>query len=337
MRVDVTETNVGGIGGGNAINGLQVQCRGCDEHPGVADDDEWVTVTEDYNQSPVYLQAGLTAAVNRPQATKADGSPVEWRAVVQGPTGLARVAVDFTAGPATSDGTTGGDDPPRLAGYDVANTDFFEDLNPFIRGENRDFGRVDPRAVIEGRRGLGNLDTLVLADDPLPGYTGRYGGGGDGTPGGGPTPDSTFSGSASVPGASAGLPGTFEDHPFTIKRNEGNAKVTVRIDWELAANDFDMFLFKVESNGDETQVGESATVGGESDFEQIVLENPAPGDYVIRVDNYASADPRYTGSIDFEAAPGGGQEVNTGAYTVAEKDVWIRRSPTSRAAAATSS
>ncbi len=130
MRVDITETNVGGVGGGNLINGLKIQCRGCDEHVGVTEDDEWVTVTEDFNQSPVYLQSGLTAAVNRPQAIKADGSPVEWRALVEGPTALARMQIDFTSGPATSDGGTAGDDPPRLAGYNVANTDFFDDLDP---------------------------------------------------------------------------------------------------------------------------------------------------------------------------------------------------------------
>jgi Ca2+-binding RTX toxin-like protein len=231
--------------------------------------------------------------------------------------------VDFTSGPATSDGGTAGDPAPRSAAYDVANTDFFDDLDPFIPGETRDFSQVDPREVIQGRQGLGGLDSLVLADDAMPGYTGRYGGGGDGTPSGGPTPDSTFEGRVSVPGAGEQVPGTYEEHPFTIKRNEGNARVTVRIDWEFDVNDFDMTLRKVESNGDHTVVGESASAQGSTNFEQIVLENPAPGDYVVHVDNWASADPRYTGSIKFEPKPGGGQEINTGAFSVAEKDAWM--------------
>jgi hypothetical protein len=323
MRVDVTETNVNGVGGGNAVNTLAIQCQGCDEHPGVTDDDEWVTVTEDYNQSLVYLQSGLTAAVNRPQATRADGSPVAWRAVVSGPIAAARFQVHFTSGPASTDGATGGDDPPRLAGYDIANTDFFEDLNPHIAGENRDFNRIDPRDVIEGRRGLGSLDTLVLADDPLPGYTGRYGGGGSGTPGGAPTVDSQFQGTASVPGAGSDAPGTFEDHPFTIKRNDANARVTVRIEWDVQQNDFDMYLYRVESNGDLTPVGDSASEQGTTDFEQIVVENPAPGEYVVRVQNFAAADPRYRGTIKFDPAPKGEEATNTGAYTVAEKNTWM--------------
>ena len=79
--------NVQGIGTGMAT--LKVQCRGCDQHVGVAEDDEWVTVAEDFNQSRLYVQAGVTAAVNRPEALKADGTPVEWRAVVNGPTAVA--------------------------------------------------------------------------------------------------------------------------------------------------------------------------------------------------------------------------------------------------------
>ena len=82
MRVDATAANIQGIGTGTAA--MAIQCRGCDEHPGVTDDDEWVTVSEDYNQSPLYAQAGITVAVNRPQAFKADGTPIEWRAVISG-------------------------------------------------------------------------------------------------------------------------------------------------------------------------------------------------------------------------------------------------------------
>ena len=68
MRVDATATNLQGVATG--IASMAIQCRGCDEHPGVADDDEWVTVSEDYNQSPLYAQAGITVAVNRPQAVQ---------------------------------------------------------------------------------------------------------------------------------------------------------------------------------------------------------------------------------------------------------------------------
>ena len=118
----------------------------------------------------------MTAAVNRPQAVKADGSPVEWRAVVNGPTAVSTMSIDFTSGPASTDGSTGGDEPPVARGYDVANTDFFGDLNKAIPNTDERFGAVNPRDVIAGTQSLTGLKSLVLADDALPGYTGPYGG-----------------------------------------------------------------------------------------------------------------------------------------------------------------
>jgi hypothetical protein len=183
MRLDVTVTNLQGIATNTAT--LKVQCRFCDDHVGVADaaSNEWVTVAEDYNQAPTraqllngvvtYYQAGLTAAVNRPQAIARSGRAIEWRAVV-GSAPAARLDVEFSRGPATADGASRGDKAPRLVPYNVANTDFFEDLNRFIADPSERLQEIDPRAVAAGSASLSHLDTLVLADDPLPGYTGLY-------------------------------------------------------------------------------------------------------------------------------------------------------------------
>ena len=89
MRIDITQPNVQGVQPGALVHQLRVQCKGCDRHPGVEEDDEWVTVTEDYNQSGTYAQAGITAAVNDPQPSGKDGKPVQWRAVVDNPAGPA--------------------------------------------------------------------------------------------------------------------------------------------------------------------------------------------------------------------------------------------------------
>ncbi|MDX6583698.1 MAG: hypothetical protein QOI10_2882 [Solirubrobacterales bacterium] len=334
MQVNVVAQNIQGVGTGSSH--LELQCQGCDEHPGVDPDaDEWVTVAEDYNQSPLYLQSGVTTSINRPQATKPDGSAVEWRAVLSGDilgvvslpnpgSVVASMDVDYKQGPASTDGATGGDDPPKLAGYDVANTDFFGDLNRFIEDPAKRFGTVDPHAVIDGTQSLDGLGSLVLADDALPGYTGDFAE--QAQPSGPPTADFTFDGTVSAPGAGEGLPGTYEEFPFTIGPNDGNGKVTVRIDWDLDANDFDMFLYKVESNGDLTEVASSATAGGASNFEQMSLDNPAAGDYVIHVDNWAAADPRFAGAATFDPPSGGPAataDVGTGDYSVAEKNAWL--------------
>lgn len=200
MRVDVTVPNVQGISSGS--HSLEIQCKGCDQHRGTTytnpanTNDKWIVVQEDYNQSNLYAQAGLTATVNYPQATQPDGTPVQWRAVVatrtswvlqvagvfippngkspESHTPVATMNVDFTSGPASIDGGTAAveEQPPELRAYDVANTDFFDDLNRYIPGKRDKFQEVDPHRVLSGEKSLSDLDTLVLADNPLPGsYT----------------------------------------------------------------------------------------------------------------------------------------------------------------------
>ena len=326
MQVNVLVQNLQGVSTGSAS--LAVQCRGCDEHPGVDPSAEWVTVAEDYNQASTYAQAGVTVAINRPQAIKSDGSPIEWRAVLSTPTPVASMDIDFKLGRATTDGATEGDEPPTLAGYDVANTDFFKDLNGFIEDSAERFRTVDPLAVIKGKQSLASLGSLVLADDALPGYTGDFvadqSPAAPPAPTGPPTADSTFQSGASLPGASLGLPLTFEEHEFSIGPNDGNGKVTVRIEWANATNDFDMFLSRREENGDLTEVGSSTNTQGSTNWEQISVANPRAGDYVIQVDNWASADPQYSGTVKFEpTAPNTAAPVGTGAFTLAQKDAWL--------------
>jgi hypothetical protein len=177
LRVDVTKLNAQGLSDANAVTRLLVQCRFCDDHPGVpVDDDEWVTVAEDFNQGPIYQQAGLTAAVNRPLAKNRNGRTVEWRALLEArnaQTGApipnavdagARFAVEFFQGPATVSRDTAGFNPPRLRGYDVANTDVFADLNKSIPTARERFGRIDQARVAAGRQSLDGYTSIVLAD-----------------------------------------------------------------------------------------------------------------------------------------------------------------------------
>src|SRR3954454_5771913 len=255
MRVEATNGNVAGIGTGSVT--LKIQCRGCDEHPGVKDDDGFVTVAEDYNQSALYAQAGVVATVNDPQAHTREGKPVAWRAVVDGPTGgIVHFHIVFTQGPASADGDTGGGLPPQQKSYDVANTDFFENLNRFIPLKAEDMRPIDPKAVLAGKQRLSKYDTIALADDPLPGYTGPYG---RNVPTGPPTKTQTFTGAASAPGgvAAGTTPGSFEEKEFTVGENDSNGGATVKLDWAQAANDFDLTVFR-ETDGKRAVVGRSA-------------------------------------------------------------------------------
>ena len=165
MRVDVTNVNAQGVGTG--VTSLTLQCMHCDAHAGEKSPDGWVTVTQDFNQSPGYLQAGVTAAVNRPQAREAHGKKVLWRALLQNG-GAARFDVHFTSEPATPSAETApGALPPELRAFDVANTDFYPDLNRYIPVETRRFRKISPRLVVRRKQRLGRVHSLALSDTTL--------------------------------------------------------------------------------------------------------------------------------------------------------------------------
>jgi hypothetical protein len=325
MRVEVTDANVQGVG--NGLVTLKVQCKNCDEHPGVKEEDEFVTVAEDFNQSFLYAQAGIVATVNRPQAAGRNGKAVEWRALVEGPTAAARVQVHFTQGPASASGDTGGGIPPVLRGYDVANTDFFDDLDEFIPGTAEDFGTVDPRRVIDGRQSLSGLDTLALADDALPGYTGDYGGVAS-RPTGPPTANKEFTSTASAPGGGQGAPrdppsGTYEDREFTIAPTDNNKSARIQMTWTNSAMDWDMYVFRKTASGALASEGSSAG-GAPQTSETVVIPDPAPGTYVVRMINFAAPDPTWTLKVEFAAPPPAG-EAPPSDFTAAEKDRWAAK------------
>ena len=77
------------------------------------------------------------------------------------------MAVDFTQGPATASGDTGGAAAPKETAYDVANTDLFRDLNRSIADRNEQFAATtDPDK-------LDRFDSIVLSDQLAPSATFR--------------------------------------------------------------------------------------------------------------------------------------------------------------------
>jgi hypothetical protein len=317
MRVEVTTSNFQGVSSGLVT--LRLQCKNCDEHPGVKEADDFVTVQEDFNQSPLYAQAGITVALNRPQAFGKDGKPVEWRAVLDGPTTPSHVHVEFTQGPATGDAAGG--PPPILRGYDIANTDFFNDLNKYIDKNADHFHARDIAKVVSGDQKLDGLSSLVLADDPMPGYLGRYEGEGtQAKPSGPPTANKQFSGTATIPGAGTGAPGTTEDHEFTIGPNDGNESMTVTLSWGNPTYDFDLEVFR--KKGDEEEPVDDSGGSPPSTKEQVTVPNPPAGDYIVRVTNYAAPNPANTVTVEFK---GGAQATGTGDFSLDQKNAWVAK------------
>ncbi len=107
----------------------------------------------------------------------------------------------------------------------------------------------------------------------------------------------------------------YEDHAITVPSGAGidNAKAAIRIEWATPASDYDMKVYRADSEGNAT--GEPVGVSGQGTtaFEEAVLTDPA-GDYVVRVINYAAVEP-WSGTVSFEG-PGEFQAATTETWTL---------------------
>ena len=113
------------------------------------------------------------------------------------------------------------------------------------------------------------------------------------------TKDFTFksTGAAAVPMNS------FEDFPFTIAADDADGHVSIEVHWTNPFDDFDLYVYKKNSTGGLDQVGSSAG-GPPNTSEQTTIDaqgtSPVPpGDYVVRVQNYAATSPDFAGVVKF--------------------------------------
>jgi hypothetical protein len=103
--------------------------------------------------------------------------------------------------------------------------------------------------------------------------------------------------------------------PMVFRR--GNASLTVTMSWELGANDWDLYLYRLV-DGEWVEVKDSASPPpGTSEI--IEVSEPPAGAYRIEVVNYAAADPAWKGSLSFSGFPAPGP----GTVTEAQKDAWM--------------
>jgi hypothetical protein len=113
-----------------------------------------------------------------------------------------------------------------------------------------------------------------------------------------PTREETFT------WAGAWLPGDHVDFDFSMPET-GVGALKVNLDWPTP-DDLDLYVFYKNPDGSLVEVGSSA------EFilvkEEALVELPEPGDYVLRVENFASASPSFT--------------LTAGLYGVAGEDVF---------------
>lgn len=121
------------------------------------------------------------------------------------------------------------------------------------------------------------------------------------------TANSTFksTGKAATPGAVAGTgaDGTFEDFPVTVASDDQDGQMSVEVHWANQFDDWDLYVYKKNSTGGLDQVGSSAG-GPPSTSEATTVSQQGsdplpPGDYVVRIQNYAASSPDFSGSVKF--------------------------------------
>ena len=97
--------------------------------------------------------------------------------------------------------------------------------------------------------------------------------------------------------------------PFAIAADDQDGSATVHVEWGNSVDDFDLYVYRKKADGSLETVGTSAQ--GQTSSEDAVIqaqgEPLAAGDYIARVQNYASSTPNFSGTIKF------------GPYTAANK------------------
>jgi putative cell wall-binding protein len=160
LTVKVTGSNIQAVSP-TALIGVHVERFGLDDHDEAGEEEGWHEVNSDYNQAETYLQAGAVVPVNAPQ-------PGRWRVRLSGsslnvfdepPPGIYEIEIGFTNALAWPD--------PGQIPYDVANTDFFDDMNDHVL-DGFGFTPVTAENVRSGAANLSQYDSFILADEALP-------------------------------------------------------------------------------------------------------------------------------------------------------------------------
>jgi len=274
LTVTATYTNAQGASPADLITALHVD-RYTKEDEG---EPRWVTVNSHWNQNQAYAAAGHTVNVNSPL-------PGRWRVRFDtAPPGVHRIDIDFTGGLSWPD--------PGQLPYDVTSTKFFEDLRAYLP-TGASLTRVTADEILGGLD-LSQFDTLVLANDPLPGYDDPLGGGGA------PQAAQTFTLVAPVPNAAVthSADATYE---FDVLPEFNNQSMVVAITWSVPS-DYDLFVDRRTAASTWVQVGSSTN--GINTGETAPISGMFAGHYRARVNNWAGAPQQLSGTITFNATPG---------------------------------
>lgn len=312
--------NAGGISGSSAVTSLVLERYRAGE-PEVttgdgctADDANWETVNTYFNQSFVYLQAGQAVHGNLPL-------PGRWRICLTG--GLVSQlagsggSVDLDINFSTEQAW---EDPGQLP-YSVTNMKFFTDLAEHVAPAELVPVEVDD--VLSGSIDLDQFSSLVIADDPLPGFVEPISAGPaqegstHANPGLGTAPCAYSEGTQPV------LPPTcVNDIEFDVDADFNNQQLVVTLSTLNAdLNDWDLYLERQSSiTGDWSRIGQSTTPTGN---EQVTILTPPTGHYRARVVNWSAADASSAQSLEVAFSNEyAGPPLDDPSRTDADRDAW---------------
>lgn len=258
FTVNVTYQNVQGISPADRMTAVHVE-RACqDDHD--CPSGGWQIVNSHWNQGQLYAAAGHTVNVNAPL-------PGLYRVRFDdAPPGVHKIQIDFTRAQSWPD--------PGQLPYDVSSVKFFDDLKPYVA--DGAVSRLTPDAIVAGAD-LSQFDTVVLVNDPLPGWY-------DPGVGGPPQAELGFTMVAPAPApVTHRLDATQE---FDVDPAKNNKSMVVAARWSVPS-DYDLFLDIQMPSGKWLEVGSSAN--GINNGETISLSNMFPGRYRVRLQNWAAA------------------------------------------------
>jgi uncharacterized repeat protein (TIGR01451 family) len=319
-----THVNAEGVSAGALTTLILEQYRPTEETPqedaGCGNgDDRWGTVNTYYDQSALYLQAGQAVHTNMP-------IPGVYRICVRGELTTSGARDKATAGSVDLDITFTNEkawENPGQLPYDVTNMKFFDDL-----AKNMAPGQLVPVNVddiLSGSVDLDQFTSIIVADDPLPGFTEPIA---EGPAQEGFTHEPPTAAAATAPcawptpGASLSEPPPtcVADYEFDIDPAFNNQQIFVQLDSpESIENDWDLYLQRQSRvTGDWFTVGSSTSSTGD---ELIQVIAPPVGHYRARIVNWAGTVPPSKLEVRFSNEYAG-PPIEPSERTHAERDAW---------------
>ncbi len=261
---------------------------------------KWMNVGDTDDDGHVWTQRDMTGLLNDPgKGYIVEGFYLEYASRTAGPypnlgsvkrspsfdranhgSGLLVFHFDYWRRSNVLYGANGGQNEPNRMQVDVEEFDYYDDTQDlalnYHRGEASDLFVTTATGMTSGTRQLSPLG------QPVPG-----------------TPQ------ASIPlgqGKTVTPQGTVDD-PFVVQNNPANRIMTVTIKGNGPPNGGDCTLQLFHEEGGQlvakSTVADSGSQGGQ---ETIVYSNPAPGNWVARVGDFALCT-TYTGRVKFESTP----------------------------------